>query len=94
MNDMQNIQSVQQQAYDVAVHFKLLAYSTYAAIILCAIFSVLIFWKLCQIQKLLAANSPGEQANPFLPSASSIAPATPPSYSPPPPDDSRYLPKS
>jgi hypothetical protein len=51
-NDMQNVLNMQQQAADVAIHFKFLVYSTHAAIIVCAIFSILIFWKLCQIKTL------------------------------------------
>lgn len=45
-NDMQALQQAYQQAGDVAIHFKFLVYSTYAAIIICATFSILIFWKL------------------------------------------------
>jgi hypothetical protein len=52
-NDMQALLNAQQQAYqqaaDVAVHFKFLVYSSYASIIICAVFSILIFLKLRNI---------------------------------------------
>ena len=45
-NDMQNLINAQRQA-EFQMYF--LAYSTYAAIIICAIFSILIFWRLRDI---------------------------------------------
>ena len=57
-NDMQNLINAQRQA-EFQMYF--LAYSTYAAIIICAIFSILIFWRLRDIADELR-KSPG---NPF-----------------------------
>ena len=46
-NDIQNLINAQQQAMQRAeFQMYFLGYTTYAAIIICAIFSVLIFWKL------------------------------------------------
>jgi hypothetical protein len=93
-NDMQNVLNIQQQAADVGMHFKFLVYSTHAAIIICAIFSVLIFWKLCQIKTLLQSR-----AQTFLGKRTTQPTSQPASFAatPAPPradDDSRYLPKS
>lgn len=69
-------------------------YSTYASLVICAVFSILIFWKLCQIQKQL----PGRPQSPYSPKSppEKLAahdlrppPATPQIGQ----DDSRYLPK-
>ena len=77
-----------QQAADVALHFKFLVYSTYAAILVCTVFLVLIFWKLRNIADELrqfrvafemADDRKTQSAAPTLPRTD---------------DDSRYLPKS
>jgi len=92
-NDIQNILNAQQQAYqqaaDVGAHFKFLIYSSYAALMVCAIFLILIFWKLCQIQKQLAANATSQTMPP-----SSQEPDFAAAPAPPADDDSRYAPKS
>jgi hypothetical protein len=73
---------------------RFLGYSTYVAIVVCAIFSVLIFWKLCQIQKQLSADSqswrstPSSPANPFGKEPTPLA-GTASQI----PDDSRFMPK-
>ena len=38
-------------------HAQFLGYSTYGTIIVCAIFSILIFWKLCHIKALLQSSA-------------------------------------
>lgn len=95
-NDLQNLMNAQQQAYqqaaDVSMHFKFLVYSTHLAIIICAIFSVFIFWKLCQIKTLLQSvhGDPARQSG-------STAPETSPSVDSPQTgledDDSRFRPR-
>jgi hypothetical protein len=87
--DPQSIANAYQQAADVSAHFKFLIYSAEFAIIICALFSVLIFWKLCQIHKQLAANAASQSMPP-----SSQEPASAATPAPPAVDDSRYLPKS
>ena len=95
LQKMMNAQlDASQQVADVAAYFKFLAYSSYAALIICAIFSVLIFWKLCQIQKQLFANSqswrskPSSPANPF-----GNEPTPPPGTESQIHNDSRFMPK-
>ena len=88
---MEQTQQAQQQLLDISMHAKFLAYSTYVAIILCAIFSILIFWKLCQIHQQLVANAKSQPATPFTRpqmTGSELSPAIQPI-----PDDSRWIPK-
>jgi|ERR1035437_3656838 hypothetical protein len=98
--EMQNMIQQAQQANEHALfQAKLLGYSTYAAICICAVFSILIFWKLCQIQKLLATNSllqtASQPVNPFTDSEARIAAGNPPLSSiPRTSKDERYMPKS
>jgi hypothetical protein len=72
-----------------------LGYSTYLAIIICGVFSVLIFWKLCQIQKQLMANVQAQLSMSSSPARSSISSAPVVANNPklPVQDDSRYRPK-
>ncbi len=91
--ELQQILNSQQQALQQA-QFKmyLLGYSTYAAIIICAIFAALIFWKLCQIQKQLSARNPVGQLDlgqPVPPRAEPRSLSTSRTVQ----DDSRYMPK-
>jgi len=88
-NDMQNLISAQQQAIHHAefqVYF--FGYTTYAAIIICAIFSVLIFWKLRGIAdeflkfRIAYEMAEGRKARAAKP--------TPPRGD----DESRFMPKS
>jgi len=87
--ELQQILDSQQEALRQA-QFKMnfLAYSTYAAIIICAVFSVLIFWKLCQIQKQLRLPATREKT---ALSPSAVIPIDSPI--PPRQDDSKYMPK-
>ena len=84
-NDMQNLMA---QAEAAQRHAQLLGYSAYVAIITCAIFSTLIFWKLLHIsdelRKFRIAYEMAED------SKARAAKPTPPRAS----DDSRYAPKS
>ena len=73
---------------------RFLGYSTYVAIIVCAIFAVLIFWKLCQIQKQLLVNSQSWRSTPSSPATPFGNEATPPTGTRSPmDDDSRFMPK-
>lgn len=74
-------------------------YSTWLALLVCAVFSVLVFWKLCQIQQAVAGKRP--VARPAAPT--SPKPVERLAESPlrkrvaepddPLPDDSRYMPR-
>jgi hypothetical protein len=88
-NDMQNLVNMQQQALQRAeFQMYFLGYSTYVAIIICAIFSILIFWKLRDIaDELRQFRIAFEMADDRK--AQSAAP-TPRRAD----DDSRYTPKS
>jgi hypothetical protein len=94
--DLQKLMESQTQAYqqasDVSVHFKLLIYSSYAALLICAIFSILIFWKLCQIQKQLAAKPSNFNQHPVT--GDYAATPTPPDFTASESDDDRFRPKS
>jgi len=87
-NDMQNLMSVQQQAADVAIHFKFLVYSTYAAILISTAFLALIFWKLREVldelRKFRITQGMAEDRK------ARAAKPTPPGAD----DESRYMPKS
>ncbi len=85
--------NAQQQALQQAqIKMYLLGYTTYAAIIICAIFAVLIFWKLCQIQKQLTAHNSVGQSNPFVQPTTPRTEASLLSGSQMVQDDSRYMP--
>jgi len=91
--ELQNLMGQAQQNMVAAPqHAQFLGYSTYLAIIICAIFSVLIFWKLCQIQKQLSVRpqqmTSSASSLSGLPSAESAAQIR----SKLAPDDSRYMP--
>jgi hypothetical protein len=90
----QDLQNLMAQAEAAQRQMRFLGYSIYASIVVCAIFSVLIFWKLCQIQKQLVASSqswPSTQSPPANPVASEAAP--PPGTRFQFQDDSRFMPK-
>ena len=98
--EFQNLINQSQQNL-AAAQFKmyLLVYSTYAAILICAIFSILIFWKLCQIHKHLTATD--QPQNPFRPAGpiadlAAGSAANQAAHTEPPPDseDKRYMPKT
>jgi cytochrome oxidase assembly protein ShyY1 len=93
--ELQNmLAQAQQNAAAAQRQMQFIGYSTYLSIVVCAIFSVLIFWKLCQIQKQLFANSQCEHSkssSPARPSANE--PTSPSSTRSPIPDDSRFMPK-
>jgi len=93
-NDMQDILEMQRQAAVLARHSEFLGYTAYAALLICAIFSVLIFWKLCQIKALLQSSAqtyPTKQtAQTTFQSSPFAAKSTPPHAD----DDSRFVPKS
>jgi len=88
------LQNLMAQAEAAQRQMRFLAYSTYVSIVVCAIFSVLIFWKLCQLQKQLLANFQSwrstqlSPANPF-----GNEPTPQPGRGSPIPDDSRFMPK-
>ena len=86
---MQNLLNAQQQAlHQAEFQMYFLGYSTYAAIIICAIFSILIFRKLRDIaHELRKFRIAFEMADDRK--TQSAAPAPPRAD-----DDSRYLPKS
>ena len=88
-NDIQNLLNAQQQAMQRAeFQMYFFGYTTYAAIIVCAIFSVLIFWKLRAIaDEFLKFRITYEMAEERK--ARALKP-TPPRAD----DDSRFLPKS
>jgi hypothetical protein len=92
--ELQQMINAQQQAVQQA-EFKMyfLGYTTYAAIIICAVFTVLIFWKLCQIQRHLAAGPTVGQPSRFTPPATPPAEVRVPSGPRMAQDDSRYMPK-
>lgn len=88
------LQNVMAQVESAQRHAQFISYSAYAAIIVCAIFTVLIFWKLCQIQEQLLANSLFQRSIPGSPAGSFTTAGTPPEN----PwaagkEDSRYMPK-
>lgn len=88
------LQNLMAQAEAAQRHAQFLGYSTYAAIIVCAIFSVLIFWKLCQIQKQLLNISPTQRSVSSSPAKTVTTEATsPPNPQSPAQNDSRYMPK-
>jgi hypothetical protein len=88
-NDMQNLLNAQQQAlHQAEFQMYFLGYSTYAAIIICAVFSILIFLRLRNIaDELRMFRIAFEMAEDRK--TQSAAPAPPRAD-----DDSRYLPKS
>jgi hypothetical protein len=93
--ELQNLLvQAQQNAAGAQRHAQFVGYSTYVAIIVCVIFAVLIFWKLCQIQKQLITNSHTQQ---WKPSAQAglvnPEPTMPPTAQSRIQDDSRYMPK-
>lgn len=88
-NDMQALLAAQQQALQRAeFQMYFIGYSTYAAIIICAIFSVLIFWKLRQMAdefkrfRIAYEFAEDRKARATAPAARHAA------------DDSRFMPKS
>ena len=85
-----DMQAVYQQMQQAQQHVMFIGYSTYAAIIICAIFSVLIFWKLCQIKSLLQSSPHTHSMKPAAQPASPFA-AKP--TSPRADDESRFMPK-
>jgi hypothetical protein len=66
-NDMQDVLEMQRQAATLARHSEFLGCSQHVAILFCAVFSILIFWRLCQFKKLL-------ESHPQKPSPVSTAP--------------------
>jgi hypothetical protein len=92
--ELQQLIEAQQRAVQEA-QFKMyfLAYTTYADILVCAVFAVLIFWKLCQIQKQLSTRSPVGQSNNLVQPTTPRTEAGPVSASRAVLDDSRYMPK-
>ena len=88
-NDMQNMLNAQQQAiHQAEFQMYFIGYTTYAAIIICAIFSILIFWKLRGIAaEFLKFRITYEMVEDRKARA---AKPTPPRAD----DESRYMPKS
>jgi hypothetical protein len=93
--ELQNLLNAQQeaaqQASDVSMHFKFLPYSTFAAMIICAVFSVLIFWKLCQIHRGLRGHSMMRPDPLRVPTTSSSGSSFPMQSAAE--DDTQYMPK-
>lgn len=92
--ELQNLLNQAQQNVAASQRFvQFIGYTTFFAILICAIFSVLIFWKLCQIQKHLAVTAhpmnPGIPVNPFADLAARTAHPAPPPVD----DDDRFRPK-
>jgi len=86
-NELQDLVEMQRQMMALARHSEFFACTTYMAILICAVFSILIFWKLCQIKGLL--ERPQNLSVPVTTTARVATPAVTPSRS----DDSRYMPK-
>ena len=83
-----DLQAVYQQMQQAQQHAIFMGYSTYAAILVCAVFSILIFWKLCQIKTLLQSPSRAKQVVQTVSHPATVAPMSRRAA-----DDSRYLPK-
>jgi hypothetical protein len=71
-----------------------MGYSTYAAILICAVFSILIFWKLCQIKTLLQSSAHVYPTRPTVPTVFQTSPFADASKPEAAPDDSRFQPKT
>ena len=91
------LQQAQQAQQHALTQTYFLGYTTFACIVVCALFSTLIFWKLCQIQKTLGAaprsavSAPQQQT---LAAAACAQGSTAGSdRSKPQADESRYMPK-
>ena len=84
----QNLEVTMQAAQRQA---QIVFYTTWFSIMICAVFAVLIFWKLCQIHKQLLFESAMRQPIPPEPaSLESVSPSNPRPMSH---DESRYMPK-
>jgi hypothetical protein len=89
-----DLQAVYQQMQQAQQHAIFMGYSTYAAILVCAVFSVLTFWKLCQIKTLLQSSThayPARQTVSTVFQTSLFTDASKPETAP---DDSRFQPKN
>lgn len=88
-----DLQAVYQQMQQAQQYTIFIGYSTYAAILICAALSVLIFWKLCQIKTLLQTSAQAylvkQAAQRTSKSSSAVDSGTPPRTD----EDSRFRPK-
>jgi len=89
-----DLQALYQQMQQAQQHAIFMGYSTYAAILICAVFSVLIFWKLCQIKTLLQSSAHAYPARPTVPTVFQTSPFADASKPETAPDDSRFQPKT
>jgi hypothetical protein len=87
---LQQAQAAQEQAL---WQMKFFGYSSYAAILICALFTVLLFWKLCAIEKRLKRPWQGPGSSTRNQGAPPPSPGGPFVAGRKQPDESRYMPK-